>query len=267
MLFLIWLPGIVFLGVVGISCYRNKSQLFIIAQAVHNHFVFSERNREAVADDLLEVSPLDPQITKEGISSLVEYARQLNPDWIVAVNPGGRLVSTAVAIQMRIDPTQCLYVRCDPEFDAVTLAPGRVLPQFGGTILVVDDISRSGVTLELVKDYLMQINGTDRANARTVRFAVLVMDVSHNVHHVDFAPDWALYKTYDSEFKFVWTDFTDKIKLECKRKRAEREQQARAEGRHDVVDMPTAEELKLANNFEYAKSEVQKYLPRMAARF
>jgi hypoxanthine phosphoribosyltransferase len=261
MLLLIFLPGLIVLVAVAVSCYRNRHELFQLAVAIHNNYAFSHGDRAEFAADLDEISSEDPRISQGGVQKLIEYARSLQPDWVLGVNTGGRVLSSQVCKAIELNLDRCRYVRYDVESEVVSFAP-ELEEQMAGTLLVIDDISRTGDTLGSIKSYLMEHNGTDRFQLTTVRFAVLVIDPAPKEHDVDFAPDWACYKTSEGKnFKFAWTPLVDKIKAECRRKKAEREQQQRANGVKEsgVDELASQEERRLATDPAYAASQFEKF--------
>jgi hypothetical protein len=261
MFFLIWLPGFVFIGFVAVVCYRNKLQLLALAKQIHNGYVFTDTERDEVADKLETIASQDDRIGDEGIRALIDYAAELKPDWIAGVNSGGRVLSITVAKQIAFDLSRCFYVRYDTDTEELTVVRDPVVPLYG-TLLVIDDISKSGNTLAAVKDYFIDHNGSQGMMLTRARFAVLVLDDTPDDPHTDFVPDWVRYKTLDGQnFRFAWTPISEKIKGECKRKKASRERHERSATRTaEVTSLPSAEETRLATDPDYAASELRKYL-------
>src|SRR5262245_59808144 len=103
MTIVIWIPAILLCVVAGLSYYNNRAELFKIAQSVHNSYVFSMEDRAAMADSLPFVPSQDPRIVNEALPNLVQYARELKPNWIAGVNPGGRVLSVQLIRELDLD--------------------------------------------------------------------------------------------------------------------------------------------------------------------
>jgi hypoxanthine phosphoribosyltransferase len=86
-----------------------------------------------------------------GVISLEFYAKQISPKYIVGVNRGGWLLSTYLAQRLEIDRNHLLRFNSDNA--------GELLDDVNSinktdSILLIDDISRTGDSLEVANDYL-----------------------------------------------------------------------------------------------------------------
>lgn len=255
---IIWIPTLILLVVACCVYWSSRQHIHEVAQALHNSYVFSMADRSAMADGLESISSKDPRIVSEAVPGLIDYARELNPDWIAGVNPGGRVLSAKLASEIGLDAEKCFYIRADRATNTIDFVPDIKWP-LTGKLLIVDDISRSGDTLAFVKSILMQKNGNGNFQLKRIDFVVLVLDFRGGKHYAEFAPDWAGFKTDEGDaFRFPWSDFTGLIKKECQRKKEMRAREAKATGIVPVVEEVGDE--RLAENFEYAEAEARKYI-------
>jgi hypoxanthine phosphoribosyltransferase len=261
MFYLAMIPGLAFAAAVGITLYSNRTDIYAFARNVHNNLVFANGDRDELVRALSEIESEDARIAQEAIPGLVGYARKLNPDWIAGVNPGGRMIASRLCKEIGLGADRCFYVKYDTETGNLALKSGARL--ISGTLLVIDDISRTGNTLQSVKAFLYENNGIGPLQLQAVRFGVLVVDATPDEEHTDFAPDWACFKTTaGGNFRFAWTAMSDAIKADCKRKRLEREQKNAgtvARPRQPAV-LENYEEERLAKDMDYAASQLEKYI-------
>jgi adenine/guanine phosphoribosyltransferase-like PRPP-binding protein len=184
------------------------------------------------------------------IDKLVQFARLQNPDWIVGLHPGGRLISTYVAEQLGVAPDRCLFLRTDlnrmrAEVDMTLNLRFEAEPvgRMEGKVLVVDDVSRTGRTIKEVGAFLAERTNSGLASIRGVCFAVLVRaEVSIQQTSV-----WAAYTTRERNINLPWSPLSNRID------QAYAEIQARY-GEH------LEQHRRLVFDFEYARTLFHKYL-------
>jgi hypothetical protein len=255
MIFIVLLPTVIFLGIVFVSTYRNRHELRELARSVHNQYVFTEDDREALAESLEEIGSRDPRLISVGVPALRDYAEELKPDWIIGVNVGGRLLSAALARAIGLDASRIVYIHHDPVTKSLVSVPK--IDELKGTLLVIDDISRSGGTLRFVKTSLESANGRGNFQLSCVRFAVLVVDATAGEVHADFTPDWAMYVTRSAKpFEFAWTPISEKVKVDWSRN-----EPAAADRSNPATwqrPLTSKEEVKLAMDPVYAAAELKR---------
>jgi hypoxanthine phosphoribosyltransferase len=130
----------------------------------------AERNRKknnitAIAKSIIEtcqkVEPSDDGILAAssifvGAIGLEFFAKKINPKYIIGVNRGGWLLSTYLAQRLEVSRDKLLRFKSDEE-DA---NKGEFLDEFtlriGESILLIDDISRTGNSLKIARDRLIE---------------------------------------------------------------------------------------------------------------
>lgn len=144
---------------------------------------------------------------KEAVGSLIQYAREVKPDWIVGVHPGGRLLSVYVADALSMDSTRCAFLSTSKDRSPqIRFDPHPNL--MSGNVLVIDDIVRTGKTLRAVKSYLESVNFTGGYELSSVKFAALTVT---DDPHLWFVPHWAKFKTENSRLLLPWTQLSQDI--------------------------------------------------------
>lgn len=215
-------PPILVLCVVvfGYSLHRNR--LFEISRGLHSQKAFAPESAlpsrasfdpVPVGNNALIGAPrLEGPAFSQALSKLISYARLVDPDWVLGVHPGGRLLSVVVAEQLGMPPNRCRFVRTVSHASKeIVLDANNKIPNvpLQGKLLVVDDITRTGDTLNLVKTFFFEKNYGQLFQFSDIRFAVLLAVVQED--ELAFRPDFVSYGTNIRNFKLPWSEFSERI--------------------------------------------------------
>lgn len=158
---------------------------------------------------------IDSEIWRSGIQKAVEYVREMQPDLIIGVHPGGRMLSVYIADILGFPPGRCIFAHTEPVRSPHINITG--LNQLSGKILVIDDITRSGRTLRVLKSYIESEYQSPGFKISSLEFLVLV--VVDSLKKVDsfrvpmFRPDFFCYTTEEKRLELPWSILSEKIKL------------------------------------------------------
>lgn len=205
----------------AVALYFQREQLAEIISAlarnVKNETVFNDiRMLPARADAAPLPEPLHEQLSGvlfwDAVQKAVDYGKFVAPNYIIGLNFGGRLLSTFLATQLNISDDHCLYMESAKE-----VSEGFVLHNgdktLSGSILIVDDISRTGVTLERAKIFLEDMNFLNKWNIEKAYFAVLVVVSNSELPYEIFRPDFVGYRTEVFHFGMPWSETNIRIRL------------------------------------------------------
>jgi hypoxanthine phosphoribosyltransferase len=255
--FLVWLPTIVMALVIAFGCWVNQRKLFEIARAIQNQKAFSPTG---ILVPPTYIRPLPTTVSKrfegpilfEAINQLKSYAESVKPDWILGVHPGGRLLSVLVADQMGFPKERCRFIRTTSHYSKkIVLEPETYRPNdVQGTMLVVDDISRTGNTLSVVKSFLIAKNYTEGNQLTRVLFSVLLLVLSDEKQEFRFRPDWVCYGTDNKWLELPWSDFSHGVSVAYRGKSSKREYD------HDIIE----EYDRIVADYDYALNLAKKFI-------
>lgn len=253
---MVFIPPLVVLIFLGIGCYVNRDQIFQIARVLQNQKTFSTPaiiKAPFVPAD--QSNAFDPTTLRDSIERLVLYARSVRPDWILGVHPGGRLLSVLVAEQLQLPRENCLYIRTTShDSKRVVVEPVLLRNEpSSGRMLVIDDISRTGDTLNVVKSFLLRKNFCGSYALTKVFFAVLLI-VSHDGEDYEFRPNWIAYKTKNEKFRLPWGKFSVAVQDELTLKHSGRPYSEK------VVE----QYFKIISNYDYALEMAKEVLDSAA---
>jgi hypoxanthine phosphoribosyltransferase len=205
------IPSLLIIIVFGVGIFINRRQLFEIGRVLKSQKIFTpqvalpSRTRLPLApttnDDRLNVESL-----KEAIGNLIDFAKSKKPRWILGVHPGGRLLSVYVANEIQVPPERCLHVRTNQN-RYVQFVP-QINQALEGSLLLIDDISRTGRTLGRIKAELIAKNYTDNFYLGRVQIAVLVVESNES-----FRPDFASFRTDVDYLRFPWSQYSADVGL------------------------------------------------------
>jgi hypoxanthine phosphoribosyltransferase len=90
-----------------------------------------------------------------GAIGLEFFAKKINPKYIIGVNRGGWLLSTYLAQRLEIGRDKLLRFKSGEDAEKGELLDQATLIK-GESILLIDDISRTGNSLQIARDRLME---------------------------------------------------------------------------------------------------------------
>ena len=193
------------------------SMVYIGYIAINMYRVAYKDNRIAPEElsPALRVVPLKKLLL--GIRDLAEYARDFNPSWIVGVHPGGRLLSVYIADKLSIPLERCLFAHTEPERISEIFIRGLKQNQdLSGSVLVIDDIARTGNTLRAVQAHFRYY--TSHGTYKLARHLYAVLLLVDREKEMVFVPDWYKFATKVSFIKFPWSPLSEKIRHELAQK-------------------------------------------------
>ena len=213
-------PALLIIVIVFAGYFWNRDQLFAVAVSLKNKKLFTEQSSLPTRHDrrLLSLSGddrLDGGQLKKSVDDLVGYAKKIKPTWIVGVHPGGRLLSTFVGDQIGLPSYRCLYIRTNRHREVVFVPP--INAPLEGTVLIIDDISRTGKTFNSIKYELIEKNYSEKFRLTKVYVAVIAVEFKQEAEDT-FRPDFAVYRTEVEHLKFPWSEFSARIGVAITRK-------------------------------------------------
>jgi hypoxanthine phosphoribosyltransferase len=258
-----WLPALFVVLIVAIGYFLNRDRLVQAARAATTKSAFSAE-LSLPSRDAFPLAPSAGQDKLEGhalqaaLKELCSYAKRLKPDWIVGVHPGGRMLSVLLADAIEFPHDRCLFIRTSADrHSRVVFEPSPTFPnsRLEGTMLVVDDISRSGDTLETIKRFLIEKNYYGEISLERAKFAVLLVVAEPDDPPAKFRPDWVYYRTDKRDFRLPWSELSVKIGS------------AYAHRRQKMAydDTVIRQYERLVSDFSYALSIAQKYVNQSSA--
>jgi hypothetical protein len=161
---------------------------------------------------------LEGATLREALDALADYAKLVAPDCLLGLNPAGRLLSVYVAKRNGLPFDRCAFVGSDPLQGGFWVQDHDGLR---GSVLLLDDLTRSGGTLTELPRYLKQV-----APNAALSFAIMVVN-SKSAHALsdDALPlRWAMYHTRDSRYAMPWTGFSLRVKEAFPQVRSDKEQ-------------------------------------------
>jgi hypoxanthine phosphoribosyltransferase len=234
--FLVWLSPFLFVAVIGLGCWLNQEELFEIARSIQRQKAFSPIQKLTPRKQIRPLpfaagDRLCGSLLTESIAQLKSYTELVKPDWILGVHPGGRLLSVLIADQLKFPSNRCRFIRTTSHHSKkIILEPEGYKPnEPQGKLLVIDDISRSGDTLGVVKSFLFARNYTDGYSLTRILFSVLVVVWNEDESLFEFRPDWVCYRTDKQWLRLPWSGFSAEVAEAYRLKAANREYD------HDVI--------------------------------
>jgi hypoxanthine phosphoribosyltransferase len=224
-----WLVPIV-ISMVVISGYAiNHAYVLAVARRLKNVKVFVSPTHQDIWDRVkgakyINTNRLQGDALQEAIDALAVYVEGIKPDWIVGVHPGGRFLSVLLTEKLGMRREQCLYIATNPaRNDHFVFQPqiAAVSNRLEGTMLFVDDIVRTGLTLHHLKLFMKNLNLTGDMHLDAALFATLAVVVpDDDKDRLRFSPDWFFVKTNKEGLKLPWSGIGDRVAhayLNCSR--------------------------------------------------
>lgn len=205
----VWAAPAILVVLIAVAVVTNRSFLAEAARRRYNAIVFRDRPSYAALRATLHAMGDNTSVSDmtEPVAELALFCRNLQPDYVMGVHVGGRLLSTTVCDVIGLDRKKCLFVsthRSRNELFTIEAEGGGPPDKIEGSLLIIDDISRTGNTLRDLKNFLHRQNYDASVRLSQVTFAVLVV-ADKGAKRV-FVPDWAYFHTDEKYFKLPWTD-------------------------------------------------------------
>lgn len=149
------------------------------------------------------------------IDRLADEIRVRNPDFIAAVHTGGRLLSAIIAEKVGIEENRIIYIGTDrnrrKKLDW-NWPKGRNF--FGGSLAVIDDISRRGTTLASIKHDIVKKSLFHDFWFDSAFFATLLLrtDRKQEYRRGYFVPDWFGIACADFAQGLPWSSLSERVK-------------------------------------------------------
>lgn len=260
---LVWGTPITIIVLMVTGFVANREFLTEVARRGFNAHVFDRPPRAAETSSLHPLKAGRDNLV-DAIAELARFAKNQKPDWVMGVHVGGRLLSVALCDVLGIPPERCLFVSTHLSRNrlfAIEGEGGGEPNSISGSMLIVDDISRSGTTLRDLKNFLHRQNYDGELQLSKVSFAVLVVADKEDAER-KFYPDWAYYHTLEKYFRLPWTDTS--IEVATAYDRRERNSELFARGmvhlQTDINEAKIEEHERQARNFAHALKVAGSYL-------
>jgi hypoxanthine phosphoribosyltransferase len=228
--YLPWIVPVSISALAATGYIMHRHEVVEVAQGLRNRRLFSrdgELQRGNRAPELALGRPgqnrlVGPSLV-EGVSALASYVERTDPDWVVGVNLGGRLLSAYVSNKIKISPERCLFMRRSDDGTSMEFereAGSSVRNRHEGHMLVIDDVSRTGITFATIRSFLMRTNyQREHHHFRRVSFATLIEVVEPHSAGVRMRSDWSWRTTRDPTFSFPWSNLSADVNLAVNLKR------------------------------------------------
>jgi adenine/guanine phosphoribosyltransferase-like PRPP-binding protein len=184
---------------VGYPIYRH-----VRGEKVRNLESNSKKNREDPGDHfflrkntLFKSKDISLNELSEGIKQLIEYTHNLNPDYIVGLNRGGVLVGAYIALATTLPSKK--FGRCCIYFENQNSIIECEIGKISGTVLLVDDITRTGRTVSEAIKYLQKSNKNIKVHVATI----VAVTTDKNKRIID-SVDFCAIGVENSEIKLPW---------------------------------------------------------------
>ena len=161
------------------------------------------------ADRLKDQGPIrmSHEESKLGLRYLFEYASKYKPDHIVGINRGGVLLSAAIVIELQIITekfTRCMIVTKKGKLECDN-------KNIKGRVLVIDDISRTGGTLEMAINFLKNFK-----NIQSINTAVILTCLDDNNEPVYKDLNFSAFATLNCNAYLPWTKKMSRVERDQK---------------------------------------------------
>lgn len=154
-----------------------------------------------LATDDLSAEPLG-----NALDNIEAHARTFNPDHIVGVHLGGRLLSTIICRRMSIPDSRCHYLETGRVTGSLPKLRSSANEPPNGKVLVVDDITRGGTTISSASKFFVNQAAQNHLKISELNFATLVQVVTPTKAERGYiAPDWSAHRTNTETFQLAWT--------------------------------------------------------------
>jgi hypoxanthine phosphoribosyltransferase len=144
------------------------------------------------------------------IDGLVGYSKRIKPQWIVGVHTGGRILSAHVANILNFPENKCIFAHTISDRSSF-IEFNTKYNMIDGNILVIDDVRRSGRTLEIIRGELYKRAYEEKLNIE-LHFAVL-FDIKSMSKSYQFAPDWIGKIITDNDVLLPWSELSSRTRL------------------------------------------------------
>jgi hypoxanthine phosphoribosyltransferase len=199
--------AIIVLSFLALSAYFVVSKLlFVYSQYKREQDLVTGRFPELLSPEIREV-PLKKLIA--GLDDLKAFVSTYDPGLIVGIHPGGRLLSVYVADKISFPRDRCIFAHTEPIRTNEIRLRGWEDRASAGKILVIDDITRTGITLRSVNSHLIVAEQTGRLRFEALHYAVMLAVQQKNRV---FEPHWCRFLTRNVSISFPWSPVTEQIK-------------------------------------------------------
>lgn len=204
-------------SVIALSILAVKHQVKMVAAANRNF----KTTRQIEAPEFPSESMAEG--TQQAIDQLVKYAKEIDPDCIVGVHAGGRLVSALVCEELDIPEHHCGYFSTDLYRDR---EPQLFMKSnsLHGKVLVIDDVIRTGSTLEMIRRKITHDTFYKKMDVDSSFFAALVVAEDRRKFSKGyFFPDWLRFKTKRDDEQLPWSRLNAGIRMAMMYKNKDRD--------------------------------------------
>ena len=138
-----------YLGIlINIGLLASLAVLVISIFSAYNKL--KKHNKKKLIKHIENTNAISFKKATEAINKLNSYAISKNPDFILGINRGGSLVGAMISLNLGIPSSN--FIRCYVDNDNNNVV--CPVEKLYGTVIIIDDISRTGDTLKLSSDYI-----------------------------------------------------------------------------------------------------------------
>jgi len=154
-----------------------------------------------------EIQALTPQRAEKYIAELASVAKSMSFDFIVGVHTGGRFISVLVADLINFPRHRLAFAHTERVRKPEIEFSGDTNRLFG-KVLVIDDICRTGATLESMRSYFLLKIMDKTYDIESLDFACLVSVRSQVKDKIPFHLNWVAAYTENRNLPFPWAELS-----------------------------------------------------------
>jgi hypoxanthine phosphoribosyltransferase len=156
-------------------------------------------------------APVQVPSLREATEQLVEFAKEIEPQWIMGVNYGGHILASYVSAQIKLPPR---FVGTIQSFydDEPELIFAQQQNHISGRLLIIDDIARTGGTLERIRQFMLHRNSVDALHFSDIVIATLFVSDRVNPATMSGGPAWFHSTVLGNAHTFPWTKESSNLK-------------------------------------------------------
>ena len=150
---------------------------------------------------VMEYSRISRSNVEDSLNTMVSFVSGKKPDFLIGLNIGGIIVGSYLASNLQIPENRfikCSVSKYEKEYKITIYTEEEIY----GKVLIIDDISRSGLTMEIAKRHIEK----EYRNNLEIITATLVAFTDENTDRPLYENlDFYSYKTHNLHLLFPWT--------------------------------------------------------------
>lgn len=182
-----------------------------IKQAIKVHSESKAVHQDLIKNNYISNHNLERRVANEAIFRLSSYAQKISPDFIVGINRGGTMVGAFISLGLGVPSKN--FSTCQVSKNGKYKIYCDTKNMYG-TVLVIDDVSRSGRTIEEAINEIKKNN----SKIKNIYSAVLIttIDKENRSNYKDL--NYFSFATTDKDVYLPWTPrLKNKLNIESHR--------------------------------------------------